>query len=228
MHFLRYSTTIKPLFITAMFTGITQEIGTIEEVQEKNGIKTFTIKAIQTTPKLNIGDSISVDGSCLTVIEKTQDQFKVEAIPETLRLTISGTYKKGTELNLEPAMQMTDRFHGHMVSGHVDFMGTVIDKKPEGDSQIFTITYPHNFGKYFSLKGSVTLNGVSLTISKINDDSLEVSLIPHTLTHTNLHQLQAQSKINVEIDIIARYLESLLNAKEDESNYFFLQERGFI
>jgi len=211
-----------------MFTGIIQEVGTVKNIQEKNGIKTFTIKATQTTPKLNIGDSVSVDGCCLTVIEKTEEEFKVEAIPETLKLTRANEYKQGTEVNLEPAMQLNDRLHGHMVSGHIDFMGTVIDKKPEGDSQIFIVTYPKNYGKYFSLKGSVTLNGVSLTISKINPDSFEVSLIPHTLAKTNLHQIHALGKINVEVDIIARYLESLLNAKEDESNYFFLQERGFI
>ncbi len=211
-----------------MFTGIIQEVGSIETVQEKNSITTFSIKAPGTVEKLKTGDSISVDGACLTVIDKTKDSFKVEAIPETLKLTICGKYEKGTRVNLEPAMQMTDRFHGHFVSGHVDFVGEVTDKNNEGDSIIFTISNPKNMGKYFNLKGSVTVNGVSLTISKINPGSFEVSLIPHTLDNTDLKELKKKSTVNIEIDLIARYLEGLLNAKEDESNYFFLKERGFI
>ena len=211
-----------------MFTGIVQEIGTIEDVQEKNGIKTFSIKAPQTVKLLKSGDSVSVDGACLTVTAKTKDSFTVETIPETLKLTICGEYNKGTAVNLEPAMQMTDRFHGHFVSGHVDFVGQVVNIHSEGDSLVTEISYPEKTGKYFNLKGSVTVNGVSLTISKINPQSFEVSLIPHTLNNTNLKDFKKKSKMNIEIDLIARYLEGLINAKEDESNYFFLKERGFL
>jgi len=230
LHFYRSSSTIKPLSYAHahMFTGIIQEVGTIEAAGEKNSVKTFTIHAPQTVKKLNVGDSISVDGACLTVIETKGDTFKVEAIPETLKLTICGDYSKGAEVNLEPAMQMSDRFHGHFVSGHVDFTGEILKKEHEGDSTIFLLSCPQKMAKYFSLKGSVTLNGVSLTVSKVEEEKFEVSLIPHTLKNTNLHKLKVKGKVNVEIDLIARYLESLINAKEDESNYFFLKERGFI
>ncbi len=171
---------------------------------------------------------MSVDGACLTVTGKKGRIFTVEAIPETLKLTISDGYKPKTSVNLEPAMQASDRFHGHFVSGHVDFIGKITDEKKEGESRILTIDYPKGMGKYFSLKGSVTVNGVSLTISKINSRSFEISLIPHTLKNTNLKQLKKHGLVNVEIDLLARYLENLLDHKEDESNYFFLKERGFI
>ena len=211
-----------------MFTGIIQEIGKISTVEEQNGIKTFSIKARKTALLLKIGDSVSIDGACLTVVEKKDDLFKVEAIPETLKLTICSEYVEGTAANLEPAMQLSDRLHGHLVSGHIDFIGTVNNKKTEGDSIILTIDYPENMSKFFSLKGSITINGVSLTISKITAHSIEVSLIPHTLKTTNLQNLEKNSKVNIEIDLIARYLDKLLGDKEDESNFFFLKERGFI
>ena len=199
-----------------MFTGIIQEIGTITDIQEKNSIKTFSIKAAQTAVLLKIGDSVSIDGTCLTITTIKQDIFQVEAIPETLKLTISGEYKNGSQINLEPAMQLSDRLHGHLVSGHVDFIGTVISKKNEGDSTILTIDYPKNMNKFFNLKGSVTMNGVSLTISKVTGNSFEVSLIPRTLSNTNLKTLTEKSSVNIEIDLIARYLDGLLNANRQE------------
>lgn len=211
-----------------MFTGIIKEIGKIEDVKEKNAVKTFAIKAPRTVKDLKPGDSVSVDGTCLTVTAKSKDSFKVEAIPETLKLTLCGEYDTGTEVNLEPAMLMRDRFHGHLVSGHVDFTAQVQKKEKDGDSAVMTFSCPAAMAKYFSLKGSVTINGVSLTVSKVGEENFEVSLIPHTLEKTNLKNLRKNDKVNVEIDLIARYLESLLNAKEEESNYFFLKERGFI
>lgn len=211
-----------------MFTGIIQEIGTIKDVKEKDSVKTFTVLAPQTAMDLKTGDSVSVDGACLTVTSKTQDAFQVEAIPETLKLTLCGQYQTGDEVNLEPAMRMEERLHGHLVSGHVDFTAVVEKKEHEGDSVVLTFTCPATMAKYFSLKGSVTVNGVSLTVSKVGEENFEVSLIPHTLQQTNLKNLKKNGKVNVEIDLIARYLESLLNAKEQESNYFFLKERGFI
>lgn len=211
-----------------MFTGIIQEIGTITDVKEKNSVKTFSILAPQTVKELKTGDSVSVDGTCLTVTSKTEDAFQVEAIPETLKLTLCGRYRPNDQINLEPAMRMEDRFHGHLVSGHVDFMAAVEKKEHEGDSVVMTFSCPPSMAKYFSLKGSVTVNGTSLTVSKVGDDSFETSLIPHTLEQTNLKNLKKNDRVNVEIDLIARYLESLLNAKEQESNYFFLKERGFI
>ena len=211
-----------------MFTGIIEEIGTVMTVKAAKGIKQITVKAPHTAKELKIGHSIANDGACLTVTAKAKDSFTVEAIPETLKLTIAGTYKKGTSINLELPMKLSDRFHGHIVSGHVDFMGKILQLKHDGKTLIPVISFPVGMNKYFSLKGSVTINGVSLTITKLNPDSFEVNLIPHTLKVTNLGSLKKNGTVNVEVDLLARYIESLLTDKEKESNYFFLQERGFI
>jgi len=196
-----------------MFTGIIQEIGTIQSLEKKSGIIKIGIKAPKTAKLLKIGDSISVDGACLTVIEKKGEIFWVEAIPETLKRTICGEYKTKMQVNLEPSMQLSDRFHGHLVSGHVDFIGKVTSKKTHEDSVIIGISYPQNFGKYLSMKGSITVNGASLTISKINPKKIEINLIPHTMKKTNLNNLKEKNSVNVEIDLIARYLEGLIQTK---------------
>lgn len=196
-----------------MFTGIIQEIGTVQSLEKKSGITKIALKGPRTAKLLKIGDSVSVDGACLTVINKKGAIFTVEAIPETLKLTVCGEYKTKTQVNLEPAMQISDRFHGHLVSGHVDFTGKVMFSKKDGDSLILGINYAQKFGKYLSLKGSVTVNGASLTISKINPRNFEVSLIPHTMKNTNLNKLKKNDSVNVEIDLIARYLEKLRHAR---------------
>lgn len=216
-----------------MFTGIIQEIGKIARIEKKHDVATFTIESKELAPKLGIGDSVCVDGACLTVVEKEKKSFKVQAIPETLKRTISKDYGVGSRVNLEPSMQMADRFHGHIVTGHVDFVGKIAKIESEGETIAITIGFPPAYGKYFAMKGSVTVNGVSLTISKLNAKSFEVQIIPHTQNSTNLDityspHNQKKGEVNVEVDLIARYLERLLNAKEDESNYFFLKERGFI
>lgn len=213
-----------------MFTGIIQETGSIQSIEESGSIKTVTIHAPQTVKLLKIGDSVSVDGTCLTVttLSSNEELFTVEIIPETVVRTICGTYTKGTIVNLEPAMQMTDRFHGHFVTGHIDGLGKIFSKTPDGGSVILGIRCPNEMMKYLSMKGSITINGVSLTVSKLLPDGFEISLIPHTLKNTTLNQLENEMKVNLEIDLIARYLNRLVNAKEQESNYFFLKERGFI
>lgn len=214
-----------------MFTGIIQEVGTVKNVTKRHETTTFTIESKKLTPLLNIGDSVSVDGACLTVVQKKKDHFEVEAIPETLKRTIGKYYREGSKVNLEPAMQLSDRIHGHMVTGHIDFTGKVSKEETEAESIRLQVTFAPNYAKYFALKGSVTINGVSLTISNLLADSFEVEIIPHTLKNTNLGGRKDENEnpeVNVEIDLIARYLESLLNAKEGESNYFFLKERGFI
>jgi riboflavin synthase len=216
-----------------MFTGIIQDIGTATNITKKQDVATFTIESKKITPMLNIGDSISIDGTCLTVVKKKHEEFEVEAIPETINKTISKNYTIGKQVNLEPSMQISDRFHGHMVTGHIDFIGLISRIDSEEETIAFAIQFPKEYSKYFAMKGSVTINGVSLTISKLNADNFEVQIIPHTqkstnLNRTNFPKIEKKGEINIEIDIIARYLESLLNEKEGESNYFFLHERGFI
>lgn len=214
-----------------MFTGIVQDVGKIIGVTKKQDAVTFTVESKKLVPLLNIGDSVSIDGACLTVVRKENEHFDVEAIPETLDRTICKHYQEGSLVNLEPAMQMTDRFHGHMVTGHVDFTGKAQYEKTGDKAVQLRVEFGPEYAKYFALKGSVTINGVSLTITKLLTKSFEVNIIPHTRKNTNLEvkeDLNKDFEVNVEIDLIARYLENLLNAKEGESNYFFLKERGFI
>lgn len=214
-----------------MFTGIVQDVGRITRVTKKRDAVTFTVESKKLVPLLHIGDSVSVDGACLTVVGKENEHFDVEAIPETLGRTICKYYREGSRVNLEPAMQMTDRFHGHMVTGHVDFTGKVQRENTADETIRLRVEFAPEYAKYFALKGSVTINGVSLTISGLLAGSFEVDIIPHTRKNTNLDGTDKQNpdiEVNVEIDLIARYLENLLNAKEGESNYFFLKERGFI
>lgn len=211
-----------------MFTGIIQEIGVIANIEAKNGLRKFTITAPLLSPLQNIGSSVSVDGACLTVITKTTDSFTAEAIPETLNRTISGQYIQGQKVNLEASLKVGDSLDGHMVSGHIDFKTTLTAIREEGDTKILTLSFPKESAKYFSFKGSVTINGVSLTISKLDTASFEVNIIPHTQKVTNLGTLTTGDEVNIEIDLISRYLDNLLQNREKEATYEFLQKRGFV
>jgi riboflavin synthase len=211
-----------------MFTGIIQEIGIIEKISSQNDIKSFTIKAPALSPLQKIGSSISVDGACLTVVAKTDDTFTVEAVPETLERTIAGKYNEQQSVNLEPSLKIGDGLDGHFVSGHVDFTSKILDVQNNGDAKIITIEFPENMGKFFAFKGSVTINGVSLTISKLNTQNFEVNIIPHTQKVTTIGTLEKNDEVNIEIDLLTRYLDNLLKNKEQEASFEFLKKRGFI
>lgn len=163
-----------------------------------------------------------------TVTKKTEHGFITEAIPETLQKTIIKNYHQGTKVNLETSLKAGDSLDGHFVSGHVDFTAPIQSIRKEENTRDISIAIPPAMRKFFALKGSVTLNGVSLTISDIDQKSVTVSLIPETLRKTNLAELNEEDPVNVEIDLIARYLDSLLQGKEKEASYEFLKERGFL
>lgn len=213
-----------------MFTGIIQELGTIQKIEKLEGLTRLTIHApkILSTSSKKIGDSIAVDGACLTVTSLTTETFTAEAIPESLKKTIIGNYTEGTKINLESPVKIGDTLDGHMVQGHVDFTSTVKSSQKDGDSLIIGINFPIEQSRYFALKGSVTINGTSLTISYLGNDYFEVSLIPETINNTNLSLLKEGSPVNIEIDLIARYLDRLLEGKEKEIKYSFLKQRNFI
>ena len=210
-----------------MFTGIIQEVGSIKKISDSGQNKLISIESTVVS-NLKIGGSISVDGACLTIIAKNENGFDAEMIPETLQKTIAQNYQTGTKVNLEPAMQLSDRLDGHMVSGHIDFKAQVQSIEKEENGYVITINFPPEYQKYIAMKGSITINGVSLTVSKLHANAFEVSLIPHSLANTNLGELTKESEVNIEIDLLARYLENLLGAKDQQITYQFLQERGFI
>ncbi len=195
-----------------MFTGIIQAVGQIKtrDIHDKGAVFSFTSSELDFS-NVAIGDSIAVNGVCLTAIEISGNSFKADLSQETLDCSIFSDLSAGDEINLEKALRLNQGIDGHLVSGHVDGQGEVVDKYSEGDSTRFKISTPQNLVKYIARKGSITINGVSLTVNSIESNVFDVNIVPHTLTATTLGQLNVGSKINLEVDIIARHLEQLLN-----------------
>ncbi len=221
-----------------MFTGIIQSIGSITELQPKGG----DIALVINTGKLDmsdveLGDSIAVNGVCLTAIALTDQSFIADVSRETLSLTSLGALNKGTKVNLEKALTLQTRLGGHMVSGHVDGLGFVESRHNDGRSEHFVINAPNNIAKYIAEKGSITIDGVSLTVNKIdlNNASFEINIVPHTLQETIMSGYQVGVKVNLEVDLVARYLERLiqggaLGESKDLANNItasFLANNGF-
>lgn len=211
-----------------MFTGIIEEVGEIEKIKLTDSGKTFKIKAGELAKTTKIGGSIAVNGACMTITEIDGDIMTFDTIQESLEKTNLKTLNKGEKVNLESALKFGDKLEGHLLQGHVDTEGEVEEHIAAKEKNTLTIRFPQNLAKYLALKGSIAINGVSLTISHLELRTFSVELIPHTLEKTNLKNLQKGDKVNLEIDSIARYLESLLNAKEQESKYYFLRERNLI
>jgi riboflavin synthase len=197
-----------------MFTGIVAATGKITHIEPlEKGVR-LTVDAGQLgLGDVAIGDSISHNGVCLTVIAKQGNDFKVDVSQETLSCTV-GLNAPG-EVNLEKAMQLTDRLGGHLVSGHVDGVGEVVKFAPIGESHELVIRAPADLAKYISRKGSITVNGVSLTTNTVNGAEFSINLIPHTMDVTTLKYLRAGSCVNLEVDLIARYVERMLGAGKD-------------
>lgn len=211
-----------------MFTGIIKELGQVEQINIGKNIKTFTVSAPLTIKNKKIGDSIAVNGACMTITEISKSNFTFEAMEESIEKTNLGKLKVKDKVNLEPALTLNQGLDGHLVQGHVNDQGKVTSFKEIKKHLILTIEYPKVLGKYLALKGSITINGVSLTISKLETKTFSVDLIPHTIINTNLGDLKKGSMVNLEVDIIARYLKRLLDNKEAETKYEYLVERGFV
>lgn len=196
-----------------MFTGIVAATGKITHVQAlEKGVRLTVAAPALGLYDVGIGDSIAHNGVCLTVIEKSGDTYKIDVSRETLDCTVGldGASNNG-EVNLEKAMQLTDRLGGHLVSGHVDGVGEVLKFEPVGESHELVIRAPAALAKYIARKGSVTVNGVSLTTNTVNGADFSINLIPHTIHVTTLKYLKAGAGVNLEVDLIARYVERMLN-----------------
>jgi len=202
-----------------MFSGIIAAVGRITELTPRNdGTPTVRLSVDAGLLDLNdvaIGDSIACNGVCLTVVETSGGKFCVDVSPETLSCTI-GLDAPGP-INLEKALRLADRLGGHLVSGHVDGVGEVLRFDPVGDNRLLEIRAPQSLAKYIARKGSITVNGVSLTTNTVDGASFSINLIPHTLEATTLGGLQAGHKVNLEIDLIARYVERMLNPDVSEA-----------
>lgn len=194
-----------------MFTGIVAATGKITRIDAlEKGVRLSVDAGALNLADVAIGDSISHNGVCLTVIEKAGNSFKVDVSQETLSCTV-GLDAPG-EVNLEKAMRLSDRLGGHLVSGHVDGVGEVLSFKPVGESHELVIRAPAELAKYISRKGSITVNGVSLTTNTVDGAVFSINLIPHTVAVTTLKHLQAGSCVNLEVDLLARYVERMLSA----------------
>ena len=194
-----------------MFTGIIQALGNIKTkvVYDKGAVFSFQAADFDFS-SVAIGDSIAVNGVCLTAIEIGEDFFKADVSQETLDCSIFAQLEQGDDVNLEKSLRLNQGIDGHLVSGHVDGVAQVSDRFSEGESTRFKINAPDNLVKYIARKGSVCINGVSLTVNSIVNNTFDLNIVPHTLTVTNLGDLQVGSKVNLEVDIIARHLEQLL------------------
>ena len=194
-----------------MFTGIITAIGEVAKLEPRGGDVRLTINTdTLDLSDVRLGDSIACNGACLTAVELTGQGFVADVSVETLSLTTIGSWVTGQRINLEKAMQATDRFGGHIVSGHVDAIGEVTAIDEDARSWRFRVRSPSNIAKYIAHKGSITLDGTSLTVNTVQGADFELNIVPHTMNHTIMGDYILGSKVNLEVDLVARYLERLL------------------
>ena len=189
-----------------MFTGIVEEVGIVSKITN-NGM---TVKALRVLSDVKLGDSIAVNGTCLTAVSFSNSEFSVDLSPETMRRTSLSQLTEGSRVNLERALSASDRMGGHIVQGHVDATGRITSIKPDGDSIIFRVRVPKHLDKYIVEKGFIAVDGISLTVVKRGASSFTLAVIPYTLENTNLAVLSEGDWVNLEADILAKYVESLL------------------
>jgi riboflavin synthase len=196
-----------------MFTGLVEETGTVNSIKQKGGSVIFTIQGRKTVKTLRIDHSIAVEGVCLTVIKRTAKTFDVQAVEETLKKTTLGNLRTGNLVNLERPLLPSDRLGGHFVLGHVDGLGKVTELEFRESSWIFWIRVPKKFTHHLVPVGSIAVNGVSLTMADVKNNSFAVSIIPHTMEVTTFNLLQPGAAVNLEFDVLGKYVERLFEVK---------------
>jgi riboflavin synthase len=210
-----------------MFTGIIEEIGVIKAVRKQNRSLGLTISARKVTTDLKVGDSINTEGVCLTVTSFSSVEFVVDVMPETYDKSGLSKLVSGDKVNLERALRLDDRFGGHIVSGHIDGVGKISRTWKDENAVWFTVTADPGILRYIVEKGSVALDGISLTVARVDGNSFNVSIIPHTQHETTLLSKKPGSLLNVECDILGKYIEKLLYKGNDKISLDFLQKMDF-
>ncbi|NQU66572.1 MAG: riboflavin synthase [Candidatus Marinimicrobia bacterium] len=208
-----------------MFTGIVEELGKVKTVIDTDAGKQFIISARLVMDDLKVGDSISVNGVCLTVIEAKIKQFKVDLVSETLKKSNLGEIQVGSKVNLERALTLSTRLGGHILQGHVESVGVIIENMPTGEGFTMVVGIDPEWMRYCIPKGSIALDGISLTIAEIEDNLITIALIPHTLEQTTLGIKQPGETLNVETDIVGKYIERLLSFEDDDRDEDSLSNR---
>lgn len=218
-----------------MFTGLVAELGSVEKLAQQGNSFHLTVAATKVMQNLKIGDSVAVNGVCLTVVRLGDASFTADVMPETVRLTNIGLLHAGDRVNLERTLRLCDGLDGHIVSGHVEGLGTIASRRPDGIAMVVTITTPAELLKYIIKKGSIAIDGISLTVTEVTESSFSVSLIPHTAKETTLGFKDVGDRVNLETDIIAKYVERMLgfkNKKEEQQTSLLdksmLFENGFM
>lgn len=218
-----------------MFTGIVEAVGTITAIIPKGEDVTITVDSGKLDMSdVQLGDSIATNGVCLTVVQFDKRSYSADLSLETLKRTGFTQYQVGDSVNLEKAMLPSTRFGGHIVSGHVDEVGTIIERQPVGRAVEYWVQVPSHLSRYIAEKGSITIDGISLTVNDVRKDSFKITIVPHTSAETTVDSFVVGHKVNLEVDIIARYLERLISGKtQDESTpeslitMDLLQKNGF-
>ncbi len=218
-----------------MFTGLVAELGTVQRLARQGSSYHLTVGAKKVLDNLKIGDSVAVNGACLTVVRMDEGGFTADVMPETVRLTNIGSLQPGSKVNLERTLRLCDGLDGHIVSGHVEGLGTISEQRPEGIAVVVTIATPPELLKYIIKKGSIAIDGISLTVTEVTDTSFSVSLIPHTAKETTLGFKKVGDSVNLETDILGKYVERMLTwnkqtqaGKADTLNMQTLLENGFV
>jgi riboflavin synthase len=193
-----------------VFTGIIQEIGRVTSAVHEGGGIRLTIEASGASGELQVNDSVSVNGVCQTVVGKGKDRFVVQAVEETLRKTTMGGLATGSAVNLELSVRLSDRLGGHLGQGHVDCVGTVVEVQKESTNWLITVEFPQSFSRYVIPVGSIAIDGISLTVARTSGSRLTVAIIPHTLEKTTISRVRTGMKVNLEFDLIGKYVEKLL------------------
>ncbi len=213
-----------------MFTGIIEEIGIVKDFKQISNGAEITISCDKVLKDTKIGDSIAISGVCQTVIEMSENSFTAEVSTETLNVTNFSALKKGDKVNLERALTLNERLGGHIVSGHVDSVAKLVSSQKESDFYTMKFEISDDASRYVVKKGSITINGISLTVADIQGKVVEVAVIPHTYENTNLSELKTGDSVNIETDVFAKYIEKfLLNEKTSSViSEDFLRENGFM
>jgi riboflavin synthase len=216
-----------------MFTGIIEEIGVVERIMQQGEAIQLTLQANKILGDVNLGDSIAVNGVCLTVTSFDKKKFSADIMPETVRATSLQLLRKGSHVNLERAMAAGGRFGGHFVSGHVDGIGTIVKKTRVSNAVYYEIEIPEDLRKFVLPKGSMCVDGTSLTVFGTTDNTFTISLIPHTMSETILGAKDSGDIVNLECDMLAKYIEQFINLREKKApksslSEGFLREHGYL
>jgi riboflavin synthase len=214
-----------------MFTGIIENKGRVLRVEYRGQEERLTLEIPMDLTDLKLGDSININGVCLTVIEKKGQAIGVDLSLETLEKTILGKLKEGDKVNLERALRLTDRLGGHIVTGHIDGIGVILEKRRERDFLGLRVRIPPSISRYVVQKGSIAIDGISLTVNQCQGEEIQITLIPHTIEKTTLIDKKVGDQVNVEADILGKYVEKMLDRGVGESkrvDLSFLKEHGFV